>query len=147
MYAKKIKYKDFDGVEREETFYFNLMESELMEMESSMKGGLTEYGKRIIECREVPEIMALFKKLILITYGEKSPDGKFFIKDDPTRGHLADYFAQTNAFSALYMEFLEKPEEAIKFYNEVIPAEVRERAEQAEKAEGGHAYPPAVAKV
>ncbi len=145
MYAKKIKYKDFEGKEREETFYFNLMESELLEMESSMDGGLSEYGKRIIECQNIPEVMALFKKLILLTYGEKSADGKYFIKDDPVRGHLANLFAQTNAFSQLYTEFLNNPEEAVNFYNSVIPAEVRERAES-ENGDTGHAYPPSIAQ-
>jgi hypothetical protein len=145
MYAKKIKFEDFNGEEREQTFYFNLTEAELMEMESSIDGGLSEYGKRIIECKNVPEIMALFKKLILITYGEKSADGMYFIKEDKD-GRLADRFMQSNAYSALYMEFLEQPEKAAEFFNQVIPAKIRDEAAK-NQIEQGHAYPPSVARV
>lgn len=141
MYAKKIKYTDFNGEEREQTFYFNLTEAELMEMESSVDGGLSEYGKRIIECKNVPEIMDLFKKLILITYGEKSADGNRFIKEDPVRGKLSLEFMQTNAYSELYMEFLQNPDSAAEFFNNVIPAKLRE-----DVAASGNAFPPSVAK-
>lgn len=140
MYAKKIKYTDFNGQEREQTFYFNLTEAELMEMESSVDGGLSEYGKRIIECKNVPEIMDLFKKLILITYGEKSADGNRFIKEDPVRGKLSLEFMQTNAYSELYMEFLQNPDSAAEFFNNVIPAKLRE------ETDSGNAFPPSVAK-
>lgn len=146
MISKKIKYKDFNGDEREETFYFGLMESEVIELETSMEGGLTEFGKRIIECKNVPEIMALFKKLILLTYGEKSADGKYFIKEDPVKGKLATYFMQSPAFSALYMEFINNPEKGAEFFNEVIPAEMREGAEGTTAVQEGNAYPPSVAK-
>lgn len=35
MIKKRIKYTDFNGVEREEDFYFNISKAELVEMESS----------------------------------------------------------------------------------------------------------------
>lgn len=147
MYVKKIKYTDFNGTERERPFYFNLTEAELMEMESSVNGGLTEYGRRIMECQNVPELMKMFKELILMTYGEKSLDGDRFIKDDPVRGHLADEFVQTNAYSELYMEFLNNPDSAAEFFNNVIPAKLREDAASSEtSATVGHAYPPSVAR-
>ena len=72
MIEKKIKYTDFLGNVREETFRFNLMESEVVELQSSVDGGLAEYGKRIVEAQSLPEIMTLFKKLLLLSYGEKS---------------------------------------------------------------------------
>lgn len=147
MYAKKIKYTDFNGTEQERTFLFNLTEAELMEMETSVDGGLRAYGQRIIECQNVPEVMKLFKELILMSYGEKSADGNRFIKYDPVRGRLADEFVQTNAYSELYMEFLEHPEKGAEFFNNVIPAKLREDDESAETPLAqGHAYPPSVAK-
>lgn len=144
MFAKKIKYEDFNGTVREETFYFNLTEAELIEMESSVDGGLAEYGRRIIECQNVPQIMDLFKKLILISYGEKSADGKRFIKEDPVRGKLSLEFMQTNAYSELYMEFINNPDSGAEFFNNVIPAKIKDQVEASEKAPEGHAYPPSV---
>ena len=144
MFAKKIKYEDFNGTPREETFYFNLTEAELIEMESSVDGGLAEYGRRIIECQNVPELMELFKKLILISYGEKSPDGRRFIKEDPVRGKLSLEFMQTNAFSELYMEFINNPDSGAEFFNNVIPAKLKEEMAAADSGSEGHAYPPSV---
>ena len=145
MFEKKIKAVDFNGVEREETFYFNLTEAELVEMETSVDGGLAAYGKRIIECQNVPEVMDLFKKLILISYGEKSADGKRFIKEDPVRGKLSLEFMQTNFYSELYMEFIQHPESGAEFFNKVIPANLHEGIANTPAIEG-RAYPDSVAK-
>ena len=142
MYQKTIEYPDFLGNMRKKTFFFNLTQQELVEMQSSVDGGLDAYGRRIIESQNVPEVMALFKKLILLSYGEISPDGERFIKEDPVRGKLANEFAQTNAFSQMYMEFLEHPEIGAEFFNSVIPAELKDAV-----SKDGHAYPPEVAKV
>ena len=147
MYSKRIKYEDFDRTQREETFYFNLTEAELIEMQSSVPGGLAAYGKRIIECKNVPEIMDLFKKLILISYGEKSADGRRFIKEDPVRGKLSLEFMQTNAYSELYMEFINHPESGVEFFNNFIPASIRDAVDPNEiEAATGQAWPPAVTK-
>ena len=146
MIEKKIKYTDFLGNVREETFRFNLMESEVVELQSSVDGGLAEYGKRIVEAQSLPEIMTLFKKLLLLSYGEISPDGRRFIKEDPVRGKLADEFAQTEAFSNLYMSFIENPESGADFFNQIIPAKMREQMAASEEENPGHAYPPSIAK-
>ena len=81
MFGKTIKYTDFNDVEREETFYFNFTKAELTEMELGVEGGLTEQIDKIIKAKNQPEIIKLFKKLVLDAYGEKSPDGRRFIKN------------------------------------------------------------------
>ncbi|MBO7449390.1 MAG: hypothetical protein J6U54_03390 [Clostridiales bacterium] len=143
MFTKKIKFKDFDGKECEREYQFNLTQSELVQMESSKVGGLAEYGKRIIASENVPEVMQLFKELILLSYGEKSADGQRFIKEDPIRGKLADEFKQSAAFDALYMEFIQNPDKGAEFFNNVIPADLKE---EIDKMDNGHAYPPSIAK-
>ena len=80
MLKKTIKYVDFNGVEREEDFWFNLMESEITEMELSKQGGLTESIKRIVQTQDGPKFIEIFKEIILKAYGEKSEDGRRFIK-------------------------------------------------------------------
>ena len=80
MLKKKIKYTDYNGVERNEDFYFNLNKAELMEMELTTEGGLAERTQRIIDTQDTPKIVEMFKDLILRAYGEKSEDGKAFIK-------------------------------------------------------------------
>ena len=129
MISKTIKYTDYNDVEREETFYFNLSKAELMEMELGVVGGYTAYLKRISETQDVPALAAIFKDLILKTYGVKSDDGKRFIKSE----ELTKAFEQTEAYSELYMELATNTESAINFVNGVIPRKLADEVEKARK--------------
>ena len=80
MLKKTITYTDYNGVERKEDFYFNLTKAELMEMEMSTEGGLAERIQKVVDTKDVPSIIKIFKDLVLKAYGEKSADGKRFIK-------------------------------------------------------------------
>ena len=128
MIKKTIKYFDFDGNERSETFYFNLTKAECMEMELSTDGGLEKTIQRIIEAKDTKMIVDTFKSLILKAYGEKSPDGKYFYKSK----EISDRFASTEAYSELFMELSSNADEASKFFNGIIPQvpdDVRKAAE------------------
>ena len=122
MLKKTIKYKDFNGNEREEDFYFNLMQSEIAELELSTVGGFTESIQKIIQTQDGPEIIKQFKKIILKSYGEKSADGKRFIKSD----ELSEAFSQTNAYSELFMELATDDEAASVFINGIVPDELKQ---------------------
>ena len=124
MLKKTIKYTDYNGVERNETFMFNLTKAELMEMEMSETGGLAETIKRIVETQDAPSIIKIFKDLVLKAYGIKSPDGKRFIKNDEIRNE----FEQTEAYSILFMELATDADAAAEFINGVVPAEISKQA-------------------
>ena len=118
MLKKTITYTDYNQVERTEDFYFNLTKAEVMEMEMSTSGGLDELIKKIVAAQDAPAIIKIFKDLILKAYGEKSPDGKRFIKSE----EIATSFSQTEAYSQLFMELATNADEAAKFVNGIIPA-------------------------
>ena len=117
MLKKTITYTDFNNAERSEDFYFNLTQAEVMEMEMSTVGGLSEMIQRIIAAQDTPSIIKVFKDLILKSYGEKSPDGKRFIKTP----ELAEAFSQTEAYSVLFMELATDADSAAAFVNGIIP--------------------------
>lgn len=121
MYKKRIKYTDFNGVEREEDFYFNLTQPEIVELELGTAGGLESYIQTIVDTQDAPSIINMFKKIILMSYGEKSLDGKYFRKTAADGHKLADDFAQTQAFADLYMEFFRDTKSAINFVNGIVP--------------------------
>ena len=123
MVVKKIKYTDFNGVEREEEFMFNLTEAEITEMELMTDGGLSDSIKKIISAQNTPEIIKTFKMLLLKSYGEKSADGRRFIKSE----ELTEAFTQTNAYSQFFMELATDDKAAIAFINGIIPDSMRER--------------------
>lgn len=112
-------YTDFSGNQRTEDFYFNLTKAECLEMEMSTEGGMEQMLRRIVAAQDMPTIIATFKKIILNAYGEKSPDGKRFIKSK----ELSDAFAQTNAYSDLFIELSTDAEAAAKFVNGIVPAD------------------------
>ena len=131
MYIKTIEYKDYDGNTRKEDFYFNLNTAEIMEMELSKDGGFKNWVARIANAQNTPELIKIFKSLILMTYGEKSLDGKSFIKEDPITGRkLCKDFEQTAAYPVLFMELATNDEAAAEFINKVIPADAAETVEK-----------------
>lgn len=123
MLKKTITYTDYNGVERTEDHYFNLTKAEIMEMEMSTSGGMAEMIQRIVSAQDAPAIIKIFKELILQAYGQKSPDGKRFIKN----ADLREEFAQTEAYSQLFMELATDADAAAKFINGIIPADVAQK--------------------
>lgn len=124
MLKKNIKYTDYNGVERDETFFFNLTKAELMEMEMGTTGGLAESIQQIVQAQDAPSIIKIFKDLILKAYGEKSADGKRFVKINDAGVALSIGFSQTEAFSQLFMELATDPDAAANFIKGIIPGDI-----------------------
>lgn len=124
MKKETITYTDYNGVERTEDYYFNLSKAEIMEMELSIDGGLSETINRIVKTQDVPALVKIFKKLLLDSYGVKSPDGKRFMKSE----ELSTEFAQTEAYSQLFMKLATDADAASNFVNGIIPADMNPEA-------------------
>lgn len=120
MIKKKIKYEDFDGVEREETFYFNISKSELSKAQLSVDGGLDTKLNRIVETQNVAEITKVYEEFIDLSYGEKSDDGKFFRKSP----EILANFKATAAYDALFMELISNTKCAVEFIKGVLPTDI-----------------------
>ncbi|MCF8018193.1 MAG: hypothetical protein K9L62_02220 [Vallitaleaceae bacterium] len=118
MLKKTISYTDYNNNERTEDFYFNLTKAELTEMELSHQGGLTNMIEKIVATSDSEKIIAVFKDLLLKSYGEKSVDGRRFIKNP----EVVDSFAQTEAYSILFMELATNADAAAAFVNGIVPA-------------------------
>lgn len=124
MIKKTMTYVDYNGEERTEDFYFNLTKAELTEMQLSTDGGLQQFLERIVAAKDTRQIIEVFKSLILKAYGEKSPDGKRFIKSK----ELSEAFSQTEAYSDLFMELATDDKAAAAFINGIVPANLRPEA-------------------
>lgn len=123
MIKKTVTFTDYNGVERTEDFYFNLSKAEVMEMEMSTTGGLAETIQKIVAAQDAPAIIKIFKDLVLKAYGEKSPDGRRFIKSDD----IATAFSQTEAYSQIFMELATDADAAAKFVNGIVPADMAQK--------------------
>ena len=134
MYKKTIVYKDYDGKERTEEHYFNLDEGELMEMYMSVPGGYPAMLQRVVNEQSEPELFKIFKEIVVKSYGEKTGDGKYFLKEDDDGRPLVRKFLQSKAYSALMMEFMTKTQSFTEFANQIIPADMAKKYNPAEIA-------------
>lgn len=73
---------------------------------------------KIVAAQDAPSLIKVFKDLVLKAYGEKSADGKRFIKSD----ELATAFSQTEAYSQLFMKLATDDKAAARFVNGIMPA-------------------------
>lgn len=125
MIKKTISYTDYDGNQRTEDFYFNLTKAEVVEMEASETGGLKNMLDSIIKTNDTKRLIEVFKNIIQKSYGEKSLDGKRFIKNK----EVLDNFTQTEAYSELFMELATNAESATAFVNGIFPKDIAPAAE------------------
>lgn len=117
MLTKTITFTDYDGVERTENFMFNLTKAELAELNLTTEGGLQAVIQKIIDSRDIPELTKWFKKIVTMSYGEKSADGRRFVKTP----ELTEEFLQTEAYSELFVELITDENAAAAFINGIIP--------------------------
>lgn len=128
MIKKTITYIDYNGIERTENFYFNLNKAEVMEMEMSTEGGMAESIQKIVDAKDAPAIIRVFKDLVLKAYGVKSDDGRRFMKTKPDGSLYADDFKETEAYSQIFMELATNADAAAEFINGIVPADLAQKA-------------------
>jgi hypothetical protein len=121
---KTITYEDFNGEKVSEDFFFHLSKAELVELELSHQGGLSESLQKIIADEDGKSIIAEFKNIILSAYGKRSEDGKRFVKNATVR----EEFESSEAYSALFMELVTNADAAVEFINGIIPTNLGEEA-------------------
>jgi len=119
MLKRTISYTDYDGNERTEDLYFNLTQSEITEMELSTTGGFVKMVETITAAKNGAMIIRVFKDIIFKAYGEKSPDGRRFVKSF----ELSEAFSQTEAYNILFMELATDPDKAAEFFKAIVPQE------------------------
>lgn len=120
MIKESVTYTDLNGNDQTEDIYFHLSKAELAEMELGTEGGFSAMLEKIIRAEDIPEITKVFKNILLKSYGEKSQDGRRFIKTE----ELSTAFSQTEAYSVLFMKLLTDVEAMTNFINGLIPADL-----------------------
>lgn len=114
------KFEDFNGNTREEDFYFNLTKAELAELKFSVNGGLEGLLEGMIKAQDQKSLIEYAKKLVLMSYGEKSLDGREMIKNDEVRNR----FMATQAYSDIFMDVATNDEFAANFIKGIMPKDL-----------------------
>ena len=128
MLEKKIKYTDFNGDEHEETFRFHISKAEMTRKEFTTEGGYSNYLQRIVETKDSTKLYKIFEELVCLSYGEKSDDGKRFIKERNGEP-LVKAFMETPAYDELIMSLFD-PKEASAFVKGIFPKDIVDQVDE-----------------
>lgn len=135
MFSRTFEYKGYDGQPHKETWWFNLSEDELYKMELGSIGGMNGMMNRLLREEKPGEIVDMFERIILTAVGERSADGRRFLKKPRPGypwGEVAEDFRETPAYSQLFMELVSSGEKLATFLKGAIPAEVAAQLDKAE---------------
>lgn len=131
MLKKTITYTDYDGMERTEDFWFNLNKTELTKLDAELDGGVLGVLRKIIDKKDRKALVDFIETLILRSYGEKTLDGKRFVKNQ----QMAEEFMQTPAYDELFMGILQDTDNQTSFINGIIPQSMAKEIENTDKAQ------------
>lgn len=133
MLKKTVQYTDFDGNDRTEELYFNLTQTELVEMAMELPDGIADSvgsdptkidenaaAVKLMEALGDKGVLSFIKNLLLKSYGIKSEDGRRFEKSEK----ISTEFSQTLAFDTILMDLMSNDVEAANFVNNVIPSKL-----------------------
>lgn len=132
MLKRPITYEDFDGETKTAEYYFNLSQSELIDLEAEYDGSFGDHLQKIVSAEDSVAILRVVKKIVLLSYGilEKTEHGMRFTKNDALR----EGFSQTAAYDALFTELAMNDEKAAEFINGIMPKNI---VEQFDKVQAG----------
>lgn len=119
MFKITKTYKDYDGNEMTNDFYFSLSQQEIVELNFTSPGGLIRYIESIQKTNDGGEIIGFFKKILLASYGQKVFDPKFGTRFSKLPEYV-EQFVSTRAFSMIYMDLATDAKLAADFIRGVV---------------------------
>lgn len=128
MLKKTVTYIDFFGEEHTEDFYFHMTKLELSEM-AVTEGDLFTKLQNINSdsaAQKGVEIIRMFRELITKAYGERSEDGKRFIKEE----QLQKEFSQTAAFDHILSALVTHEDDPTEFMKAILPPDLAKQAQE-----------------
>lgn len=126
MLKKSITYVDFTDETVTEDFYFHMSKADLVRLEAEHRGGLAAWLDRITKSEDGKAIVAELENLILTSYGQKSEDGRRFIKNE----QLRDEFKSSEAYSTLLFQLCTDAEAGAAFINGIVPPDLEKEMQK-----------------
>lgn len=112
MIKKTISYVDFNGTQRNDDYYFHLSVPEATRFAARFGEQGWEAGiKSIVDSGDLRDVLDLFEDVILTSYGQKSPDGRTFVKNKEMR----ESFSNSEAYAQLFEELIMSPDAMTQF--------------------------------
>ena len=138
MIKKTITYTNYKGEKKTDTRHFHLKRVDAMRMQTSVEGGLDEYIKKIAESNNNHELIKLFEEVLLMSVGEISEDGEFFDQSP----EVVERFKKSAAYDEFFFDLASDADKAAEFFNNLLPEDIRERADEMAKDQDKPTGPP-----
>ena len=126
MQTIKVTYENFDGENVEEQLYFHLGKGELTEMELKKFPLSLKLAKATSGNATGADAYDLMREFIAASYGQRSEDGRRFIKDE----RETQAFLTSPAYDALLDKLLGDDKFAYKFLSGLFPKDILEKAQK-----------------
>lgn len=132
MIKKDVSYVDFDEKAQTDTLWFHVSKSRLTDHMSELKAdidavdSIVQGDKRDLSIPEAQRVLDLIKKMVRLSYGVRSEDGKRFRQ---TEQDWED-FRYSAVYDKLLTDFMENPASAMTFLEEIMPKDLVEQAKQ-----------------
>ena len=123
MLKETLTYKDFNGEDRTDDFYFHLNSLEWLRFDKKY-GGIENFIRKAVRDNDEYAILNMLEDLVKSSYGEKSSDGIRFVKSD----ELTTNFIQTEAYSNMLIGFFTDTDKAVDFFNRLVPNDLKEES-------------------
>ena len=125
MQKLTVQYQNFDGDLETEDLYFHLNIKELQEMEN-WDVPLTKRIAKLTKTEDGKEAFELMRDIIEAAYGERSEDGKRFVKNE----EVLKNFTQGLAYDEVIIKFIDGSMDLAKFIEGLLPKKVFELAKK-----------------
>lgn len=121
MYTQTVPYTDFNDKSQSETIMFNISKAEMIDnpqVQERLEKFKEDFeGKQELDPPEVRKLLDFIKRLMEMGYGEKSPDGRRFVKNDA----VWTDFKQSAVYDAFLLFLFTDIEQCFRFMLEVFP--------------------------
>lgn len=120
MYRTDVTYENFDGEQVTETCYFNLTKAEMLQLQLQYPEGYQVYLQRLVDDNNRKAMIDEFKHILSMSYGERSADGRKFVKSE----EISNAFMASEAYSELFLKLISEEGYAEKFMSAVMPKDI-----------------------
>lgn len=123
MIKETVKYENFDGEQVETDLYFHMSKMEILAVGVNNLAGSLD---KIVKEKDIQKILEEVKKIVHGAYGERSEDGRRFIKNE----EVLDRFKASPAYDEFIFTILTDHNKASRFINAIFPEEVLQSMNQ-----------------
>lgn len=126
---RTIHFKDIDGNDVEEDWYFSLDKSDVLDMDIVHHENVEEYLAEILKNKDSRRMLELWRELIFRSVAKR--EANLLVKDD----EVLREFKFGGAYRQFFSEILEMEDAGAAFFMSIMPADIQAKVAQEQARE------------